>query len=34
VVDTEVLTVEDEGVPREVGKTRLGIAGSGRRSSV
>jgi len=34
VVETEVLTVEDEVVPRELGKTRLGIAGSGRRFSV
>jgi hypothetical protein len=34
VVDTEVLTVDDEGVVRELGKTRLGIEGGGRSSSV
>lgn len=34
VVDTEVFTVEEEGVPRELGKTRLGIEGGGRSFSV
>jgi hypothetical protein len=34
VVATEVLTVEDDGVARELGKMRLGIEGGGRSSSV
>lgn len=29
----EVLSVDDEGVLRESGRIRLGIAGGGRRSS-
>jgi hypothetical protein len=34
VVKTAVSSVDDEGVAREVGRTRLGIEGGGRRSSV
>ena len=34
VLETVVLTVEDDGVMREVGRTRLGIEGGGRSSSV
>ena len=34
VLEIGVLTVEDEGVARELGKTRPGIEGGGRSSSV
>ena len=33
VAGTDVLTVDDEGVERELGSTRLGIEGGGSSSS-